>query len=51
MANNQKMQLINKHILITVALFVSLGAFVFGYSLVSISMMADQIAKHNNLTE
>ena len=26
------MQLINKHILITVALFVSLGAFVFGYS-------------------
>ena len=44
------MKVINKHILITVSLFVSLGAFVFGYLMVSISMMADQIAKHNNLT-
>ena len=44
------MRFINKPLLIIVAVFVALGAFIFGYSLCSISMMADTIAYHNKLT-
>lgn len=43
------MKVINKHVLITISFLVSFGNFVFGYSLVAISMMADQIAHHNSL--
>lgn len=38
------MKVINKHLLITISFLVSFGNFVFGYSLVAISMMADYIA-------
>lgn len=37
------MRVINKHIIYLVSVSIALGAFVFGYSLVSISMMAETI--------
>ncbi len=43
------MKLINKHILLAISVLLCFGNFVFGYSLVSISMMADSIALENNL--
>ena len=45
------MRFINKTLLIIVSLFVALGAFIFGYSLCSISMMAENITQHNKLSE
>ncbi len=40
----------NKHILITVSAFVAFGSFVFGYSLVAMSMMSEVISQSNSLT-
>ena len=45
------MQIINKPLLFTVSSLISLGSFVFGYSLVSISMMASYLADYNHLTQ
>jgi hypothetical protein len=38
------MKVINKHIIFIVAISIAFGAFVFGYSLVAMSMMAEIIS-------
>lgn len=43
------MRVINKHLLIFISFLVSFGNFIFGYSLVSISMMEDPITRENSL--
>jgi len=45
------MRIINKHIIFLVSIGISFGSFVFGYSLVAISMMADIIFQNNSVSE
>ena len=44
------MRIINKHLIIIISIFITFGAFVFGYSLVSMSMKAEVISETNALT-
>jgi len=44
------MRVINKYLIFIVSTSVAFGAFVFGYSLVAISMMADFIFQTNAVT-
>lgn len=43
------MRVINKHLILLVSFLVSFGNFIFGYSLVAISMMEEPIATENSL--